>query len=184
MDILVDKAIRVACLAHKDQCRKGSEVPYISHLFAVALILQEAGANKEQIIAGILHDTLEDTDYTYEELESEFGKTIAEYVKFCSEYDTKAPWQLRKQYTLDKMLEATDELKLIVCADKLHNILSIKEDMKTLGDDVWKKFGKGKESQEWYYRKLAEILCANLSELPEDSIFHRFEREVKFVFGV
>ncbi|MDX1920086.1 MAG: HD domain-containing protein [Candidatus Caenarcaniphilales bacterium] len=96
MDSLIDKAIKVACVAHKDQCRKGSNVPYVSHLFAVALILQEAGACKEQIIAGILHDTLEDTDYTYEELKEEFGTTIADYVKFCSEYDPKAPWQLRK----------------------------------------------------------------------------------------
>jgi (p)ppGpp synthase/HD superfamily hydrolase len=180
---LIDKAIRVACLAHQGQIRKGSDVPYISHLFAVALMLQNAKASPEQVAAGILHDTLEDTLYTYEELLNDFGQTVTDYVKFCSEHDPKASWQLRKQHTLDSLINAPDEVRLIVCADKLHNLLSIKEDLISKGETVWERFGKGRDSQAWYYKELARILCSDEARMQQSDLFHEFKTEVHIVFG-
>lgn len=182
MNELIDKAIKFACCAHHDQFRKGSNIPYISHPFAVALILQKAEASDEQIIAGILHDVVEDTHASLQDIKFEFGSKIAELVEACSECDPKAPWEERKQNTLDSLKTASDEVKLIVCADKLHNLLSIKEDLKVIGDEVWKKFGRGKESQTWYYLKLVETLCADLKTKPKSSIFHKFKEEVYSLF--
>jgi (p)ppGpp synthase/HD superfamily hydrolase len=183
MHPLIDKAIKFAARAHQGQFRKGSDVPYISHPFAVALILQEAGASPEQVMAGILHDVIEDTDCTAKELETHFGKKVAELVHSCSEYDPKAPWELRKKRTHEFLKTASSEIHLIVCADKLHNLRSIVEDQALIGEEVWKKFGRGRESQAWYYRNLVDILCKELKIYPEDSIFHQFKSEVEALFG-
>jgi len=182
MNELIDKAIKFACCAHQNQFRKGSNIPYISHPFAVALILQKTGASDEQIIAGILHDVVEDTQASLEDIKFEFGDKIAQLVEACSECDPKAPWENRKQNTLDSLKTASAEVKLIVCADELHNLKCIAHDFMTIGDEVWKKFGRGKEAQAWYYTKLVETLCMGLNKHDNTSIFHQLKDEVHKLF--
>jgi (p)ppGpp synthase/HD superfamily hydrolase len=182
MDYLIDKAIKFATQAHSGQYRKGSDLPYITHPFAVSIILAQEGASQEQIIAGILHDVVEDTDVTIEEIKENFGNKVADLVFACSEYDPKASWYERKVQTINHLTSATDEVKLIVCADKLHNLMSIKEDLQTNGEAVWKRFGKGRDSQEWYYKQLVEILCKDLKFKPSESIYHRFKTTFNEVF--
>ena len=99
-DLRIDEAIKLSSIAHNGQFRKGNKIPYISHPLAVGLILQKVGATNEQIIAGILHDTIEDTYLEFADIEEKFGIKIAKLVSDCSEEDPKAPWQERKNKTL------------------------------------------------------------------------------------
>jgi hypothetical protein len=155
---LVDQAIEYAACAHKGQKRKGTEIPYISHPYAVGMILQKAGCAEELVAAGILHDTLEDTETTERDLLERFGPVVLEVVKGCSEPDKGASWEERKQHTLDELKHASLPIRQVSCADKLHNIRSIQRDLKVHGEDAWKRFKRGRESQEWYYRGLVESL--------------------------
>ena len=84
---IIDQAIIFAAIAHKDQTRKSTNIPYVSHPFAVGMILQKAKCSDEVVAAGILHDTLEDTSTTYEELAEEFGTKVAQLVRSASEQD-------------------------------------------------------------------------------------------------
>lgn len=185
----IDRAIKFAARAHNGQFRKGSDIPYISHPLAIALLLQEAGATTEQIIAGILHDTVEDTDVTLKEIEEKFGKKVAALVEACSEYDSSAAWENRKNHTINFLRTASPEIKLITCADKLHNLRSIAEDYEVLGESLWKKFGRGKEFQAWYYYNLVDVLCCGLdgqssfADMPRAALlFNQFRAEVKALF--
>lgn len=158
MMTLIDQAIEFAAKAHRGQKRKGTKIPYISHPFAVGMILQQAGCEEEVVIAGILHDTLEDTKATEEELLALFGAAVLDIVKGCSEPDKGASWEERKQHTLDFLKDAPLTIRLVACADKLHNIRSIKSDLAKLGEEAWTRFKRGSESQRWYYTGLVESL--------------------------
>jgi hypothetical protein len=155
---LVDQAIEYAAYAHQGQMRKGTNIPYISHPYAVGMILQKAGCSEEVVAAGILHDTLEDTDTTERNLLERFGPVVLEIVKGCSEPDKGASWEERKQHTLDELKHAKLPIRQTACADKLHNIRSIQKDLKVHGEEAWKRFQRGRKSQEWYYRGLVESL--------------------------
>jgi len=96
---MIHKAIQFATLAHKNQFRKGTNIPYIVHPFEVAQILTDAKCNEEVIIAGLLHDTVEDTDVAIGQIEQEFGHYVAELVSSCSE-DKSQSWEERKQHTI------------------------------------------------------------------------------------
>ncbi|MUG86871.1 HD domain-containing protein [Paenibacillus timonensis] len=155
---LVDHAIEYAAYAHQGQKRKGTDIPYISHPYAVGMILQKARCSEEVVIAGILHDTLEDTETTERDLLERFGPVVLEIVKGCSEPDKGASWEERKQHTLDELKHAPLPIRQVSCADKLHNIRSIKKDLRVHGEDAWNRFKRGRESQEWYYRGIIESL--------------------------
>ncbi|CAM3996896.1 HD domain-containing protein [Cohnella lubricantis] len=176
---LIDKAIEFAAFAHREQNRKGTEIPYISHPFAVGMILQRAGCPEEVIAAGILHDTLEDTQTTEEELLALFGPAVLEVVKGCSEPDKGASWEERKQHTLEELKSASLPIRQTSCADKLHNIRSIHRDLQRYGEAAWSRFKRGRSSQEWYYKGLVESLGYN-SRFP---MLDDLEDEVEDVFG-
>lgn len=176
---LTDQALEYAAYAHRNQKRKGTEIPYISHPYAVGMILQRAGCSEEVIAAGILHDTLEDTETTEEQLLSLFGPTVLEIVKGCSEPDKGASWEKRKQHTLDELKHASLAIRQTSCADKLHNIRSIKKDLEQYGEEAWSRFKRGRSSQEWYYKGLVEShgYAARFALLDD------LEDEVEEVFG-
>ncbi len=176
---LIDKAIEFAAVAHREQRRKGTEIPYISHPYAVGMILQRAGCSEEVVAAGILHDTLEDTDTTEEDLLAFFGSKVLEIVKGCSEPDKGASWEERKQHTLDELKHATVAIRQTSCADKLHNIRSIKRDLKQYGEEAWSGFKRGRDSQEWYYKGLVE----SLGYKSRFKLLEELEDEVEEVFG-
>ncbi|GAE91090.1 GTP pyrophosphokinase [Gracilibacillus boraciitolerans JCM 21714] len=177
---LIEKAIIVATKAHQHQKRKGTDIPYITHPFAVGMLLQQAKCSEEVIAAGILHDTLEDTEVTYENLVESFGEGVANLVRAASEQDKSLPWEERKQHTID-MLESTsiEEVQVIV-ADKLHNLRSIHHDLDANGDMIWQRFKHGKNAQHWYYASIVKVLSPRKEEF---ELINQLEQEVNAVFG-
>ncbi len=176
---IIDRALEFAAYAHRHQKRKGTEIPYISHPYAVGMILQRAGCKEEVIAAGLLHDTLEDTDTSEEQLLQSFGPVVLEIVKGCSEPDKEASWEARKQHTLDELKHAALPIRQVSCADKLHNIRSIKHDLEKYGEDTWTRFKRGRESQAWYYQGVVE----SLEYASRFALLDELEDEVKEVFG-
>lgn len=157
---MVHKAILFAACAHEGQKRKGSDIPYIVHPFEVAQILTSAGVGETVICAGLLHDTVEDTSVTLEDIQKEFGSDIAKMVGIVTE-EKGLSWEERKQQAIDAVNDGiSKDVKMLICADKLSNLRSIKEDLKCMGDDVWSKFKRGKEKQKWYYGRMMEQLSS------------------------
>ena len=181
----LDHAITFATMAHNGQFRKKSEIPYIVHPFAVAMLLMNEGCGENVVIAGLLHDTLEDTKVTYDELVHEFGKEVADIVLACSEPDRRASWKVRKQHTIDMLRHAPLDVKYVTCADKLHNVTTILNEYRRIGDAVWSRFHKGYVDQKWYYESIVKELWYNLDEgpLPRYSIFYRIRDKVRDLFG-
>lgn len=150
-----------AVVAHRHQVRKGSDVPYISHPAMVALLLQRYGFEDEIIAAGLLHDVVEDTPVTEEELAAEFGPHVAELVHWVSE--TKKgpdghtlPWEVRKQTKIEKLRKAPLPAKAVALADKLHNLFSTLDDVRA-GLPIWTKFNAPKERCLWDAERIVEI---------------------------
>jgi (p)ppGpp synthase/HD superfamily hydrolase len=150
------KAIDTAAKAHKNQFRKGTKTPYITHPYAVGMILLKEGCSEDLVVAGILHDTLADTVINLDYLRSKFGSKVADIVKGCSEPDKSLPWEDRKTHLIEYMKVATPIIKAVSCADKLHNILTMLEDYDAQGEMLWERFNGGREKQEWYYRSLVQ----------------------------
>jgi (p)ppGpp synthase/HD superfamily hydrolase len=176
---IVEKALQTASKAHEGQYRKLTDIPYITHPVAVGMLLMKAGYLDDVVAAGILHDTVEDTALTLEDLKREFGEKIAEIVAGCSEPDKSLSWEKRKEHTIDFLKTASMEIRAVACADKLHNIRSIRSDYEQVGDAVWDRFKRGKEKQKWYYTNVVESLGTegNFSLLEElskevDLLFH------------
>jgi (p)ppGpp synthase/HD superfamily hydrolase len=174
------KAIEFSANAHLGYFRKGSKVPYITHPFEVAKILAasvDEQNNEALICAGLLHDTVEDTDTTLETIREAFGEEIAVLVASDSE-DKTLPWEKRKQHTIDFLgREATREMQLLACADKLSNLRSIKADYEKMGDEVWDIFVRGKDKQAWYYKGVLESL-APLQGYPMYQEFAQLVQEI------
>jgi len=180
---MIDRALVTAALAHRQQTRKSTDIPYIVHPCAVGLLLLDAGCSTEVVVAGILHDVIEDTPVTLAGLRRDFGATVAELVAQCSEPDKSLPWEKRKQHTITFLATAPAPVKLVVAADKLHNLRSIALEQDRLGEAVWQRFNRGREQQEWYYRRVAESLMQNLPMGCNTSLFEQLQREVARVFG-
>lgn len=154
---MIEKAIEFATIKHMGQFRKGSNIPYIVHPVDVMQILTANSLDDETIMAGILHDTIEDTNTTYEELKDMFGENVANMVAAESEDKSKS-WKERKQRTIDELPNKSKEVQCICCADKLSNIRTIYNDLGVIGDLVWKKFNAPKEQIKWYYGSVIENL--------------------------
>ena len=177
---IVQKAINFASIAHRNQTRKSTDIPYITHPFAVGMLLQKAGCSDSVIAAGILHDTVEDTDTTYETLVENFGEHIANLVRAASEHDKSLPWQVRKQHTIDTLKDLSIEEIQVITADKLHNLQSINEDFETIGEKVWERFNHGMKDQHWYYASIVKELAPRKKEF---KLIRELELEVIHLFG-
>ena len=152
----LERALRWAATWHQGQVRKGSGVPYVQHPMAVALILDRLGFPEDVVIAGLLHDVVEDTDATLDEVGAAFGPAVAEVVGHCSEVKLdaagrKRPWIDRKRDHLEALATATAEAKAVILADKLHNLLSLRFDLEE-GRPVWSRFNADRAQVLWYYR--------------------------------
>lgn len=178
---LINKALEFAARAHLEQIRKGTDTPYISHPYAVGMILARSGCHEPVIIAGILHDTLEDTLVTLDDIRLEFGDDVASIVDGCSEPDKSLSWEERKQHTLDELRHAPQSVQLVACADKLHNISSMIEEHVRIGDELWQRFNRGKSEQQWYYRGL--VKCLEYSEVGNHILFKELRQAVSSLFG-
>jgi len=162
---MVNKAIQEVAAAHdrKAQKRKGTDIPYTTHPFIVAMILSEAGYTEDEVVAGVPHDTLEDTELTEDYIGNLFGEHVREIVVGCTEPDRLGKsWEDGKQHTIDYLKTATSEIRAVSCADKLHNVRCMTTEYEAIGDDLWSWFKAGKDEQEWYYKGLVGSLCDRL----------------------
>ncbi len=182
-DNRLDRAIQFATLAHGRQTRKGTDIPYITHPYGVAMLLARAGCEEDIVIAGLLHDTVEDTSVTLAQLAAEFGPRVAEIVAGCSEPDRTLPWEARKQHTVDDLRQVPLEIKLVACADKLHNVRSMAADHQTQGEQVWQRFKRGRAEQAWYYRGIVQAFQPEIAAGLYPSLFAALARSVAELFG-
>lgn len=178
----VFEAIEFAALAHHGQLRKGSGVPYIIHPIFVMQKLIECKCSQDTIIAGLLHDVIEDTSYTADDIKSRFGDKVLKLVEFASEPDKSASWQVRKNHTMKVLKDCNDiEALSVVCADKLHNIITMKNDYNKIGEELWSRYNAPKEKQKWYYQSLANIFAKKSRK--HGDIFEELVNEVKNFFN-
>ncbi len=157
-----ESALAFATSAHFGQRRKGSGAPYITHPMAVASIAAQYGADEDQAIAALLHDVMEDCGVTRETIASRYGDRVATIVVACTDTveDPKPPWRPRKEEHIRRARTESDETKLVMAADKLHNALSILRDRRkaSVGDTVWNRFSADRPDVLWYYRTMTEAL--------------------------
>ncbi len=152
------EALVYATELHAHQIRKGSNIPYISHLLGVASIALEYGADEDEAIAALLHDAIEDQgrQTVRAEIRLKFGDRVTEIVDSCTDTDTtpKPPWKERKKAYINRITNASASVRLVSAADQLHNIRSILKDYRLQGDLLWDLFKGGKQGTLWYYRSL------------------------------
>ena len=159
MKTQLDKAIVFATQRHFGQVRKGMSLPYIVHPIEVMEILYRMGADENLLIAGVLHDTIEDTGTTKEEISELFGEDVANLVAGHSE-DKSKTWEERKNAAIEHLEIADKRFKMLVLADKLSNIRAIAADYEEIGDELWERFNAPPQKQAWYYSKLDDALMS------------------------
>ncbi len=180
---MIALAIEVAVKAHQNQVRKGTDIPYVIHPLAVGIILAKAGCSDDVIIAGILHDTVEDTSVTLDDLQNIFGEKVSAIVEGASEPDKSLSWEKRKRHTHDFLKRASLDVKFVALADKLNNISATASDYLETGEELWKRFNRGKEAQKWYYQGLVQVLRDDSADEAYQTLHEQFAHEVSGVFG-
>src|SRR5690606_5092954 len=141
-----------------------------------------AGCAEDVVIAGLLHDVVEDTSVTLEEVRDRFSPAVADIVAACTE-DKRLPWEERKARMLETLAGAPLPVKLVACADKLHNIRDLRADYQQVGERVWDRFNRGRELQERYYRGLLNAFAAEIREGIYPTLFRALAEEVEAQFG-
>jgi (p)ppGpp synthase/HD superfamily hydrolase len=175
-------AIEFAARAHRGQYRKGTGIPYLIHPLNVARTLIEAGCEEDVVVAGLLHDTVEDTPVTLADIRTQFGEAVAQLVEAASEPDKSDTWENRKRHTIESLEKAPEEVHFLVCADKLDSILTIRNDYERMGESVWKRFNRPKPLQELYYRSLVDTFLKRTPEGERGRLFRDFAGAVSQVF--
>ena len=158
----VDEALRFVADAFRHRVRKGTSVPYLSHLLAVMVIVAEHGGDEDQMVAALLHDYLEDIDgATPEKVRQLFGERVVRLVEGLSDSTVhpKPPWEERKRAYIANLRREPAELKLVSAADKLHNASSIRRDFRTHGPAVFERFTASREQTLWYYGEVVNALA-------------------------
>ena len=157
-----EEALLFATKLHAGQWRKGTTIPYIAHLLAVTAIVLENGGNEDVAIAALLHDAIEDQggDFTRQEIRRRFGDTVVAIVDGCTDSDVypKPPWRARKEVYIAHLRGASQSVRLVAAADKLHNARAVLADYRVVGESLWLRFHGGKEGTLWYYRSVADAL--------------------------
>lgn len=163
-DTLLD-ALHYAADKHRQQVRKQTDIPYLAHLLAVASAIMEAGGTETEMVAGLLHDVIEDVDgVTAEEIRLRFGEDVHRIVLACSDYlperdgPTKPLWRERKQRHLDELRNAPSDVLLVTAADKIHNGESILRDLELHGQQVWGRFNETPPNILWYYDSVLQLV--------------------------
>lgn len=160
-------AMAYAALIHGAQKRKGTAIPYVSHLMSVSALVMEFGGDEDQAIAGLLHDALEDCGTEHEKvIRTNYGDRVANIVQACTDgiadaHGEKPDWWGRKSAYLAHLLSAGDETLLVSACDKLHNARAIAADLRA-GHDVFSRFKAGREGTQWYYAELLKLFADRL----------------------
>ncbi|MBQ3750437.1 MAG: bifunctional (p)ppGpp synthetase/guanosine-3',5'-bis(diphosphate) 3'-pyrophosphohydrolase [Bacteroidales bacterium] len=181
---LLDRAIVFAVKAHHNTERRGKGFPYIVHPMEAVEVVATITPDQELLAAAALHDTIEDTDVTVEQICAEFGDRVANLVhaesdRFVEGLSEAESWRDRKQEAIDRLAAAPHDAKIVALGDKLSNMRAIWRDYQVKGDELWKIFHvTDKELHEWHYRGLA----ASLSELGDTFAYKEFVRLIDEVF--
>jgi (p)ppGpp synthase/HD superfamily hydrolase len=156
-----DEALVYASRLHKNQKRKGSGIPYFSHLLGVTALVLENGGDEDVAIAALLHDAVEDQGgiKVLNEIKSRFGERVANIVEGCSDAFSfpKPPWKTRKDQYLARLMSAGPEVIQVSLADKVHNSSTTLRDLQKDGKVVWGRFNGGRDSTLWYYEALVGV---------------------------
>ncbi len=185
----ITKAFELAYKAHKKQKRKGTSIPYIVHPMEVAIILMKNNASDNLVTAGLLHDVVEDTEVTIQEIEKNFGKHIASLVRGATEpaklnkelakEKEKKTWKERKLHTIEFIKNASKEMKMLSCADKLSNIRSMIYDYNLIGEKLWERFNASKQDQVWYYKSMMNSFAFGKSTIKDLQMYKDFKKCVE-----
>ena len=188
---VLDRAIAFAVSKHAGTPRKGTMIPYIVHPMEAAAIVAGMTDDQELIAAAVLHDTMEDTGTTWEELSETFGPRVANLVAAESEdkqedNPAESTWKERKQATLDHLKKAGEEVRMLALADKLSNIRAIQRDVKDCaekGISFWSRFNqKDPAMHGWYYGSMVGIFHED-PKLKDTQACREYAERVEAVFG-
>jgi (p)ppGpp synthase/HD superfamily hydrolase len=164
------EAFREAALLHANQYRKGTEIPYLSHLLGTCAIALDYGATEAEAIAALLHDAIEDCSSAEHAraVVGQFGQEILRIVEACTDADThpKPPFQERKERYIAHLANVDHAVLLISASDKLHNARAIITDFRSVGASVWARFSAPREKELWYYRALVTAFRENPAHEP------------------
>ena len=176
-----NKAKKFAIEAHRGQRRKSDkEKPMVIHPINVGHILEEYGFDENVIAAGYLHDVIEDTKYTYEDILENFGEDIASLVNGASEQDKSLSWEERKQETIDRVKTLDSRHKAVVCADKISNLEDLRIISEIKGDYDFSSFNRGFDKQKWYYNEIYNSLIENEES---SEMFIRLKNLIDHIFN-
>lgn len=177
--LLLDNAICLAVKMHAGVGRRAKGYPYIVHPLEALTIVATMTDDHELLAAAVLHDTIEDSTLTLEEVEQVCGKRVATLVASESA-DPSLGWRARRERMISHLNSASLEEKMVAMGDKLSNLRAIARDYKVLGDALWQRFGapQGRVDYEWYYRSLGEAL----SELQDFEAYQEYRRLLTNVF--
>ena len=166
--------VQFAHNVHRLDNRKGTTIPYVSHLLSVAGLVLESGGDEDLAIAGLLHDAVEDAEEISGEemsdrIRSKFGDRVADIVDGCSDTKSspggsKPPWRSRKEAYIKHLRSASDDVLRVSIADKVHNARSIATDQDRFGEVVWDRFTSTSEESRWYYTSLRDIYKERISD--------------------
>lgn len=185
----VEQAIKASALLHQDQLRKGSiPLPYITHLMAVMLIVRDYTDNEDTLAAALLHDTLEDTDYTIEELRDDFGDKVTTLVQTLTEPtrdgETKISWLESKKMYAKQLRKGPSEAIIIAAADKAHNFRSTVEEYYAEHDRFIKDFGPNLDARLEAYQTIANAINSRQADGIVHEFNHTFKEYKNFIFDV
>ncbi len=177
-------AVEFACSLHRNQVRKGTDVPYAAHLLGVASLVLEGGGNQKEAIAALLHDAVEDTPATPKQIRKRFGRKVARIVVECTDVPAgkngrrkkqrrnAATWRERKMRSLEHLRDPNASVSVlrVRAADALYNARTTLADLRRYGPETWGRFNAGAVDQLWYYRSLSIVLSARLPGLLSDEL--------------
>lgn len=174
---LFDKAAQFAIDAHKGGERRGKGFPYIIHPMEAASIVATITNDQEMLAAAILHDTVEDTDVTLEQIEEVFGPRVAHLVNIETA-QKGATWRARREAQIERFRLADRDSQIVALGDKLSNLRAIALDYHALGDALWSRFHapEGKKDIAWYYRGLADALSSLADTAPHQEFLSLVEK--------
>jgi (p)ppGpp synthase/HD superfamily hydrolase len=165
-----DAALVLAACVHRTQTRKGGDIPYVVHPVHVSVILLRYGFAEDVVVAGLLHDVVEDQDVPLADVEAAFGPAVAAMVAALTEQKKEAgvrrPWEIRKKEALAQIRQASLDAVAVKAADALHSTRTMASDLRREGPRFWRSFSRGPFETLWYYQSVAEIVCQRMSSHP------------------
>lgn len=185
----IEQAIQAAAVLHQNHQRKGAvPIPYMTHLVAVMMILRDYTSDESTLVAALLHDTLEDTDYTASEMRDDFGETVTTLVQTLTEpthdHDQKLPWLETKKRYANQIRQGPIEAVMIAAADKAHNFRSVVDEYHNDPNRFMQDFGTNLTERIEAYQSIANAINNRLKDGIVHEFNHTFKAYKQFIFDV